>query len=148
MSNVYVMDHPLIAQDMALYADIIGRKNGAHWKEANSMLQQIMKDYVGVKVRSKTLMKSGLKYLGDLKRYCRAQLKAENAHELMRSLEVLDLIDLAEAIAITSENRKESRGAYHHRTDYTYTNPLLDNKFQTIEQKNGEVILNFRDKIR
>lgn len=143
-----VADHPLIAQDMALYANIIGRKNGAHWKEANSMLQQIMKDYVGVKVRSKTLMKSGLKYLGDLKRYCREQLKAKNAHELMRSLEVLDLIDLAEAITITSENRKESRGAYHHRTDYTYTNPLLDNKFQTIEQKNGEVILNFRDKTR
>ena len=26
-----------------------------------------MKDYVGMKVRSKTLLKSGLKYLGDLK---------------------------------------------------------------------------------
>lgn len=143
-----VAEHPLIAKDMELYGEIISRKNGAHWKEANSMLQQIMKDYVGVKVRSKTLMKSGLKYLGDLKRYCREQMKAENAHELMRSLEVLDLIDLAEAIAITSENRKESRGAYHHRTDYTYTNPLLDNKFQTIEKKDGEIVLNFRDKTR
>ena len=143
-----VQNHPLIEKSMAFYSEILDRENGAHWKEANSMLQQIMKDYVGVKVRSKTLLKSGLKYLGDLKRYCREQLKAENSHELMRSLEVLDLIDLAEAIAITSENRKESRGAYHHRTDYTYTNPLLDNKFQTIEIKNGDIILNFRDKTR
>ena len=101
-----------------------------------------------MKVRSKTLLKSGLKYLGDLKRYCKEQMKAENTHELMRCPEVLDLLDVAEAIAITSENRKESRGAYHHRSAYTYTNPLLDNKFQTIEQKNGEIILNFRDKVR
>lgn len=143
-----VENHPLIEQSMELYDNMLERKNGAHWKEANSMLQQIMKDYVGVKVRSKTLLKAGLKYLGDLKQYCREQLKAENAHELMRCLEVLDLLDVAEAIAITSENRRESRGAYHHRTDYTYTNPLLNNKFQTIEQKNGEIILNFRDKIR
>lgn len=143
-----VESHPLIAESMELYDSILSRKNGAHWKEANSMLQQIMKDYVGVKVRSKTLLKAGLKYLGDLKRYCREQMKAENAHELMRCLEVLDLLDVAEAIAITSENRKESRGAYHHRSDYTYTNPLLDNKFQTIEQKHGEIILNFRDKVR
>lgn len=143
-----VTEHPLIAQSMDLYSSLLSRKNGAHWKEANSMLQQIMKDYVGVKVRSKTLLRAGLKYLGDLKRYCREQLKAENAHELMRCLEVLDLLDVAEAIAITAENRKESRGAYHHRSDYTYTNPLLDNKFQTIEQKNGEIILQFRDKVR
>lgn len=143
-----VEKHPLIDKSMELYSNILNRKNGAHWKEANSMLQQIMKDYVGVKVRSKTLLKSGLKYLGDLKKYCREQLKAENSHELMRSLEVLDLLDLAEAIAITSENRKESRGAYHHRTDYTYTNPLLDNKFQTIEKKDDQILLAFRDRIR
>lgn len=144
-----VTDHPLIAKDMAIYSDLVSRKNGAHWKEANSMLQRIMDEYVGVmKKRSKTLMKSGLKYLGDLKGYCLEQMKAANAHELMRALEVLDLIDLAIAITITSENRHESRGAYHQRADYTFTNPLLNNKFQTIEQKNGKVILNFRDKVR
>lgn len=144
-----VADHPLIAQNKALYQAMLGRGSGAHWKEANSILQCIMNEYVGVmKKRSKTLMKSGLKYLQDLKGYCREQLKADNAHELMRSLEVLDLIDLAEAITITSENRKESRGAYHQRADYTFTNPLLNNKFQTIEQKDGDIILKFRDKVR
>lgn len=148
VATAEVAEHSCIAKSMELYNSMLNRKNGAHWKEANSMLQQIMKDYVGVKVRSKTLLKAGLKYLRDLKRYCREQLKAENAHELMRCLEVLDLLDVAEAIAITAENRRESRGAYHHRSDYTYTNPLLDNKFQTIEQRNGEIILQFRDKVR
>ena len=46
-------------------------------------------------------------------------------------MELFDLIDLAEAVAITSRNRKESRGM-HKRIDYTFTNPLLNNKFQTI----------------
>ncbi len=127
-----VVDHPLIAEKVALYKAICERKQGAHWKEANSTLQQIMKDYVGMNVRSETLMKSGIKYLGDLKRYSKEQLKAETSHELMRALEVLDLIDYAEATALMSENRKESRGPHHRRTDYTYTNPLLNNKFQTI----------------
>ena len=91
-------------------------------------------------------MKSGIKYLDDLKRHSLNQLKAETSHELMRSLEVLDLIDYAKATALMSENRKESRGPHHKRSDYTYTNPLLNNKFQTIALVNGEPELEFRNR--
>jgi len=143
-----VSDHPLIAEKIQLFNAILGRETGAHWKEANSMLQQIMKDYVGMKIRSETLLKAGLKYLGDLKRYSREQLKADNSHELMRVLEVLDLIDMGEAVAITSENRKESRGSCHQRSDYTFTNPLLNNKFQTIERTKHGIVAEFREKNR
>lgn len=143
-----VKDHPLIEEKLKVYNEILNRKNGAHWKEANSMLQQIMKDYVGLKIRSETLLKSGIKYLGDLKKYCYEQLSAANSHELMRTLEVLDLIDLAKAVAITAENRKESRGEYHHRSDYTYTNPLYNNLFQVIELKNGKEACGFRKQVK
>ena len=97
-------------------------------------------------VRSETLMKSGIKYLSDLKRYALEQLKADTSHELMRALEVLDLIDYAQATALMSENRKESRGPHHKRSDYTYTNPLLNNKFQTITLTDEGPKMAFRDR--
>ena len=138
--------HPLINEKVDLYKQICSRDVGAYWKEANSTLQAIMKDYCGMNIRSETLMKSGIKYLDDLKRHSLNQLKAETSHELMRSLEVLDLIDYAKATALMSENRKESRGPHHKRSDYTYTNPLLNNKFQTIALVNGEPELEFRNR--
>lgn len=147
--SVDVANHPLIAEEQTLIDDLLSRPEGATWKEANSMLQQIMREYVGMKLRSETIMKAGLKYIRDLRKYARAQMKADNAHELMRALEVLDLIDVGEAVALMSENRKESRGRCHKRSDYTFTNPLLNNKFQTIEKhKDGTFSLEFRDKIR
>ena len=66
----------------------------------------------------------------------------------MRTLEVLDLIDVGEAVALMPENRKESRGRCHQRPDYTFTNPLLNNKFQTIEKTKDGFRLEFRDKVR
>lgn len=51
-------------------------------------------------------------------------------------------------MALTSENRKETRG-FHVRADYPFTNPLLNNKFQTIEKNpDGTVTMVFRDKLR
>ena len=143
-----VVNHPEIAKEIALINSILGREEGATWREANSMLQQIMREYVGMKLRSETLMKAGIKYIRDLRKYSLAQLKAGNAHELMRTLEVLDLLDVGEAVALMSENRKESRGRCHQRSDYTFTNPLLNNKFQTIEKTGDGFRLEFRDKIR
>ena len=100
---------------------MINRKSGAHWMEVNSTLNQIMDKYVSVKnVRSETLLKSAYKYLTDLKRYAVEQMKAENSHELVRCLEVLDLLDLGQATALCSENRKESRGMYNRRVDYPF----------------------------
>lgn len=142
-----VQNHPLIQQRMDFYNQLLHRKAGAHWLEANSTLQVIMNDYVGLKVRSEDMMRAGIKYLGDLKEYAENEIKCEDAHELMRTMELFDLLDLAEAVAITAINRKESRGM-HKRIDYTYTNPLLNNKFQTICKTEKGVQLAWRDKMQ
>jgi succinate dehydrogenase/fumarate reductase flavoprotein subunit len=142
-----VSNHPLIQEKISLYQSFLNKETGAHWLESNSTLQQIMNDYVGLKIRSESLLKAGIKYLGDLKRYSLFEFKCENAHELMRALEVLDLIDLAEAVARTAENRKETRG-HHRRVDFTYTNPLLNEKFQTIEKTTEGIRMAFRDRAR
>ncbi len=156
--DVDVTGAPVIEKKRALYEAILGRTVGAHWKEANTTLEQIMGQYCGTKVRSASLLEAGFQYISDLKRYCYDQLKAENAHELMRCLEVLDMLDVAQATILVTNNRKESRGPFHHRTDYTFTNPLLNNMFQTIRKtKEGiedavpmrdGVVLEFRPKGR
>ena len=143
-----VSGHPLIGQRADFYNQLMNRQNGAQWLEANSSLQVIMNDYIGLKVRSEDMMRAGIKYLGDLKSYAQQEIGCEDAHQLMRTMELFDLIDLAEAVAISSRNRKESRGI-HRRIDYTFTNPLLNNKFQTIRKTaDGEVVLEWRDKVK
>ena len=141
-------DLPIIKEKSDWLASVMNREVGASWLEVNSTLNQIMDKYLSVKSpRSETLMRAGYKYLGDLKKYATAELSAANAHELMRALEVMDLIDLGMAAILSCQNRKESRGL-SRRSDYTFTNPLLNNKFQTIHLENGEPVLAYRDRIK
>ena len=121
------------------------RESGPGWKEANLTLQQIMKDYAGVDVRSETLLKAGLKYLRDLKKKVQGTIAADNAHTLMRCLESLDLMDCGEVIFLSALERNETRGM-HRRSDFPFTNPLLEDKFLTVRQEKGEVKMAWRDK--
>jgi succinate dehydrogenase/fumarate reductase flavoprotein subunit len=135
-----------IAQDWADgYSEIMERKNGPDWKEANLALQQIMRDYLGTEVRSETMMSAGLKYLGDLRKKARSTVTADNAHNLMRALEVFDLMDCGETVFHSAMERKETR-AQHRRSDFPFTNPLLANMFLTIRQEKGKLRLEWREK--
>lgn len=140
-----VAEHPLIRKRTEQYQELMSRRDGAYWLEANSTLQQIMGDYAGLKIRSGDMLRAGLKYLGDLKKYALEEIACADSHELMRTMEVFDLMDLGEAVIRTAENRKETRG-HHRRADYTYTNPLLKDKFQTIRMDDeGNIEMEFRD---
>jgi len=72
-------------------------------------------------------------------------LKADNSHTLMRSLETLDLIECGETIFLTALERKETRGLLI-RSDFPFTNPLLQDKFLTLRQEKGKVIIEWRDR--
>ena len=142
-----VSGDPAIQEHIDFYNALMNRPEGADWLEANSSLQVIMNDYVGLKLRSEDMMRAGIKYLDDLKAYAKSDIGCEDAHQLMRTMELFDLIDLAKAVAITSRNRKESRGN-HKRIDYDYTNPLLTGMFQTIHlDKDGEPVLEWRKRV-
>jgi succinate dehydrogenase/fumarate reductase flavoprotein subunit len=136
---------PLVKERAAFYSEILEREYGPSWKEANLALQQIMADYAGVEVRSETLLKAGLKYLLDLKSRALESLAADNAHTLMRGLETLDLMDCGEIIFRSALERKETRGM-HRRSDFPFTNPLLQDRFLTIRQGKGRVRLAWREK--
>lgn len=135
----------LVKDRIKFYTEITERNVGPSWKEANLTLQQIMNDYAGITVRSETLLKAGLKYLRDLKRKVINTIVAEDSHNLMRVLEVIDLIDCGEIIFLTALERKETRGL-HIRSDFPFTNPLLHDKFLTIRQEKGDIKLEWRDR--
>lgn len=124
---------------------ILGRASGPDWKEANLTLQQIMNDYAGVEVRSETLLRAGLKYLGDLKKKVRDTLTADNAHTLMRCLETFDLMECGETVFLAALERKETR-ALHRRSDFPFTNPLLQDKFLTARKEGERVKMAWRDR--
>jgi len=134
---------PILQERAELYSGFLKRDTGPDWREANVALQQIMKDYAGVVVRSETLLKAGLKYFRDLKEKAKATMIAENSHGLMRTMEVLDLMECGEAIFLTALERKETR-AQHRRSDFPFTNPLLADKFLTIRQEKGEAKVEWR----
>jgi succinate dehydrogenase/fumarate reductase flavoprotein subunit len=80
-----------------------------------------------------------------LKKKTLTTLLADNSHTLMRCLETLDLMECGETIFLTALERKETRGL-HVRPDFPFTNPLLQEKFLTIQQEKGKVRLEWRDK--
>ena len=136
---------PVVREYARFCSRVMARENGPSWQEANLALQQIMNDYAGTGVRSETLLTAGLTYLRDLKRKAVATMKADDSHTLMRCLETIDLMECGEVIFLAALERKETRGL-HVRSDYTFTNPLLQDKFITLQQAKGKVQIEWRDR--
>ncbi len=125
----------------AFINEILSRKDGAGWKEVNIALQQVMNDYAGL-VRSETMLSAGHSHLSRLKQKAYTTMVAANQHELMHCLEVLNLLDIGELVFIAANERKETRGR-HVRTDYPFTNPLLD-KMLLIKNAEGKPVAEWR----
>jgi succinate dehydrogenase/fumarate reductase flavoprotein subunit len=119
------------------------RKQGPDWKDANIALQHTMADYAGP-VRSETMLMAGLNHLRRLKEKLYQTLRAKDRWELTRCLEVVNLYDLGELVLIGALERKESRGL-HHRIDYPYTDPLLNNKILIVKRVDGKPITEWRE---
>lgn len=132
-----------VEEKKRLCEEIRNREEGASWREVNIALQQIMNDYAGA-IRSETLLKAGLGHLHRLKEKAYDTMMAQNQHELMRCLEVLDLLDVAELVFIAANERKETRGK-HIRPDYPFANPLLDNKILVIKKMGDKPVTEWRE---
>ncbi|MBW1915045.1 MAG: FAD-binding protein [Deltaproteobacteria bacterium] len=122
--------------------EILGRENGASWKEALIALQQTMLDYAG-SLRTEPVLSAGLKHLQRLRKKAKKTLKAENHHELMLCLGVLNLFDIGETVFLSAIERKETRGS-HKRPDYPFTNPLM-NKMLICRKTETETVVEWRE---
>ena len=70
---------------------------------------------------------------------------ARNGHELGRCLEVLNLMDVGEAAMFAAKEREETRST-HKRTDYPFTNPLLNNNCM-IRKEDGQLVCDWKGKL-
>lgn len=126
------------------YSELLDNDGSSSWEEFNQGIQSILNDYAGIQfVRFETLLKAGLTYLDHLEESAKKQLHVKNAHELMRAQECYDLLQLGHLICETALERKESRGM-HRRSDYPFTNPLLNKQMLTIRKVNENDVLEWR----
>jgi succinate dehydrogenase/fumarate reductase flavoprotein subunit len=132
-----------VSKKAEMIQQISGRKEGADWKEVNIALQQLMQDYAGV-VRSESMLTAGLSYLRRMRNKVDQSMIARNRWELTRCLETLNLLDLGELVLIAANERKESR-AFHVRSDFPLTNPVMDGKEIIIRKRHGQPFVEVRN---
>ena len=144
-----IENHPLVTKRLEQCETFMTRENAVPWKEANLALQQIMSGYAPAgpnNVRSARLLTAGLKYLGDLRERTLRVVGASCSHTLCRTLETLDLFDVAESLMHACLARQETRGM-HRRSDFPFTNPLLDNTFVNVYlDENGRTVTSLRQR--
>jgi len=134
LSDADLLQHPVVQQCAAFYSSLVERTSGSSWKELNHAVQQIMQDYAGIEnVRSETMLSAGFRYLTDLRSRAEQEVSCPNSHELMRALESFELLEAGKLICIAALERKETR-ANHKRSDFTFTNPLYNDKFVVVRK--------------
>ncbi len=95
-------------------------------------------------MRSAASLEHVLSHLRRVRQKARETLKAENPHELVLCLGMLNLYDLDELVFLMADERKESRG-YHRRADYVLPDLRLNGKKQYIRKTlNNEICITWR----
>jgi len=104
----------------------LGRADGIRPSELKRAVQKLMWDHVGL-VRNGEKLQETLRAFADLRRDALPRMKVTDRsrvlnREWMESIELENMLDLAEAMAAASLERRETRGAFY-RTDYPETDP-------------------------
>jgi succinate dehydrogenase/fumarate reductase flavoprotein subunit len=104
----------------------VGRSDGVRPPEVKQRIQKLMWDHVGI-VRSGPKLTETLVAFRNLREHVLPSVKVTSKsrvlnREWMEALELENLLDIGEAMAASSLQRQETRGA-HYRTDFPETDP-------------------------
>lgn len=122
-----------------LYAPMY-RKEGMQWKELNMAVSKAMQNYCGG-LKCDDLLREGLDLLNSYDEEIVPQLTCRNPHDLMRTHEVLDILEVSKLILNACLLRKSSSKPLNFmRSDYPLCDPEDDNHFITIRQEKGTII--------
>ena len=126
-------------EEARLYAPMYV-EDGMEWRELNMAISKCMQNYCGA-VKCEDLLKEGLDLLESYERDAVPRLCCSNPHELMRTHEVLDILEVSKLILNACLLRKSSSAPLcFERSDYPEIDPAEDRKFITIRQENGEIV--------
>lgn len=131
----------------------LNQRSGIGWQELNMGISRIMQNYCG-ELKSEELLNTGLKMLNDIQEKEAAAVYARNPHELIRTLEVLNILSNSELILHACLARKASSKELHFtRLDYPKIDPPEWHKFITLKLENnrvetGELPIDYYDSLR
>jgi succinate dehydrogenase/fumarate reductase flavoprotein subunit len=110
------------------------------WKEINSKISKIMRNYCGAEKHG-NILNTGLKLLNDLEGEFRKRALADNPHELMRLLEVKNILTVSKLIIHASLERKCSTSQLEFsRIDSDSTKKAEEQAFIVIKQEGKSVV--------
>jgi len=133
------IDHKQVEEEKSRIYAPAQRKNGLGWKELNAGVCKVMQDYCG-EVKSEGLLKLGLKWFEEIKAGELESAFARNPRELVRILEVSNIITNGQMIMEACRARKASNTALNFiRADYPEVNPPEWQKWITIKQDEGTI---------
>lgn len=115
-------------------------EDGMDWRELNMAISKAMQNYCGG-VKCRELLEEGLDLLESYEREAVPMLSCANPHELMRTHEVLDILEVSKLILNACLLRESSsRPLCFERSDFPEMDPKEDQCFITIRQENGQVV--------
>ena len=115
------------------------RKGGLNWKELNAASSRVMQNYCG-DPKNEELLNIGLIWLKDISENEVPGLFAANPHQLMRTLEVINILTCSEMILHACLARKaSSKFLGFNRYDHPKMDPPEWQKFITIRLEEGRV---------
>jgi hypothetical protein len=130
---------PQVEDEKARCYAPLERSSGIDWKELECGIGKVMQDYCG-DVKTEELMQIGLQSLDEISRGEASTLFARNPHELMRSLEALDILTCAQIIVHSCLARQASSAWFgFERLDYPERDPPEWRKWVTVRQGDGRV---------
>ena len=126
------------AERERLYAPL-AVEEGMNWRELNKAISKAMQNYCGGE-KNDMLLLQGINLLDSYARDFVPLLSCRNPHELMRTHEVIDILDVARMILHACIVRKaDSKPLCFARTDNDPSKQAEEDCFITIRQENGEV---------
>jgi len=112
-----------IDEEMKRLQTLMERTNGTDPDAIHEKIKNIMWENVGI-IRNEMKLKKALTEIRKLQKEAE-HLQAKNKEELIKCVEIQEMLQTAEAVIFPALERKESRGA-HYRSDY----PQLDKKWE------------------
>jgi len=135
-----VIDRNQVDEEKARVYKAIRRKDGITWKELNLAVKYIMTTYCN-EVKNQEMLTAGLEAFKEVREREVPKLYATTPHELMHAVEVLNLIDIGEAILHSSLARKASSKALgFFRPDYPEEDPPEWRKWIVIRKAGDKIV--------
>ena len=119
------------------------RKKGLAYQEVEAVLRRIMVENIGPS-RTKSSLETARRKIEAIVPYLE-EIKADNFHELMRTIETASLIKVGEIMAHAALFREESRFIpYHYREDYPETDNTGWCGQVLVSQREGKITTEFK----